>query len=1017
MTAVVAFTLSSPIAQSDAPFMIGHAFRKGDVPTGQYLQVDLANVSIIQTRYWNDGSVKTATIIGRVDLVANVAKQINVTTNNVAPSSGVALTSADIQAAAPIAIVQCGSIGTASLAPLLSLPPVRTLISTKEMVECHYRSNVGTDQSLYVIFHVRLFADGRVWVRAIVGNGSLDGAEKVQKDYIPTITIGSTVVWNNGDATYYHSRGARYDITGWIGADPQVIPRHDTGYLNRTKLIPNYWKHNPSQATIDAWEAKSNYMPGANLAYAAYMPDYGYQDQIGLLPTWDALYCTSGAHPTMFKAVIAHARAINSYGLAYVDHATRNPIKISSYTNWSLDGLNAGGTGGPETKKQDNTTLLTWNGAHHPSAGYLAYILTGDYYYLESAVLNTNLTYLKVAPSYGTGFNREIPGQNRERAWAYRTLAQTCAVYPDSLSAMFGDLTSWLASLMARRVARYVTTPPPAPWLGYEDLYNSKNFSFNVKENARALNGQLTAMLSPWMHHFTTQAMGMASDIEPLNTDGMANLNAFRDYVCGAPVWILGGTGVNDYNFGYASAYDIIVRTNAVTTGIFEPVPITTIIPTNGGQIFDDTFSKPIECVSGASNISTADMAPCPIDLATFTTATLATPVTLTYNKTTNYLSGFPAGMDVSVTSGSTTTNYPSGASVPFVDEAVISFGGVQVKLNAMPETGDTFTISNSATPVAANPGTNVLTVSGPSSATAYWANLLPALSYAVDHGKAGASTSWSRFTGASNFSEQSVKANYAGIPTWGIVPRSYSQPALLFSVEDTTPTTTSGTSVRIDSSSPIPGAVAIGARGMGISGSAIASTGTHGPAPLYASLDPGDDNNEYQMLVGAIPSSLHLTISDIDGSVLATADADGVYVVPIEIIQNSASVGSSSMLFEFGTTDLVGADSTQAAVSGTGAISVTNAIDLAGAPSTQGAVSGTGAISLIAPVNLIGADSSQGAESDVGQISITPVVNLVGADSVQASTSGAGAITAAFISAHTRYTVRPENRNYTVKG
>lgn len=58
-----------------------------------------------------------------------------------------------------------------------------------------------------------------------------------------------------------------------------------------------------------------------------------------------------------------------------------------------------------------------------------------------------------------------------------------------------------------------------------------------------------------------------------------------------------------------------------------------------------------------------------------------------------------------------------------------------------------------------------------PDNATAYWGNLMPAISYAVDHGAAGAAEAWGRINAASNFS---VQANdYNTNPVWGVKPRT----------------------------------------------------------------------------------------------------------------------------------------------------------------------------------------------------------------------------------------------------
>ncbi len=72
--------------------------------------------------------------------------------------------------------------------------------------------------------------------------------------------------------------------------------------------------------------------------------------------------------------------------------------------------------------------------------------------------------------------------------------------------------------------------------------------------------------------------------------------------------------------------------------------------------------------------------------------------------------------------------------------------------------------------PTSGNPG-EALASGYPTEATGYWGNLMPALSYAVDHGAAGATDAWRRVTSASNFPSQANA--YHHDPVWGVQPRS----------------------------------------------------------------------------------------------------------------------------------------------------------------------------------------------------------------------------------------------------
>jgi len=74
----------------------------------------------------------------------------------------------------------------------------------------------------------------------------------------------------------------------------------------------------------------------------------------------------------------------------------------------------------------------------------------------------------------------------------------------------------------------------------------------------------------------------------------------------------------------------------------------------------------------------------------------LTTPVTLTYDKASNALSGFPAGKAVTVKGldGNSTT-YPAGtASIPYKEGDNFSFGGVSVSMTGVPANGDTYSIA-----------------------------------------------------------------------------------------------------------------------------------------------------------------------------------------------------------------------------------------------------------------------------------------------------------------------------------
>src|SRR5690606_16857651 len=218
-------------ASATLPFTVGMGFGEGDATN---VVCDLEHYQVDVKRRWLDGSVKHAIISGRAALTASTPLTVNVTAGT--PPAGAAMAESDIIAAAPTASVQCGSFGTVSLASLLG-SPFRTWIAGPELIECHYRADVGGGTLLAVWFHVRLYADGRMRVRATVENGYLDNgsgavATHTTRTYTATVTIGGTQV-HNASVTHYPQTS--WMAEGWIGGDPAVTALHDVAYLIGTK--------------------------------------------------------------------------------------------------------------------------------------------------------------------------------------------------------------------------------------------------------------------------------------------------------------------------------------------------------------------------------------------------------------------------------------------------------------------------------------------------------------------------------------------------------------------------------------------------------------------------------------------------------------------------------------------------------------------------------------------------------------------------------------------------------------
>lgn len=550
------FQLTSAVGGTNLPYTIGYAFAKGTVPAGTALAVDQGTAQIIVKRQWNDGSVKHVVVSGHVTnaIAAGGSQAIQIAAGT--PTGGTALTSANIVSAAPNASVQCGGIGTVSLSNLLATP-FRTWVSGPEMVECHYRAAVGADATLVAWFHVRLYRTGKIWIRAFCENGYLDKANAT-KTYAPTVTIGGAVVYSAATLTHYAN--TRWDVEGWIGGDPQITPKHNVAQLISTRLVPNYWKRTPSAATLNG--LGQSYSPMSVVGWTPNEADTGFQNAIGLLPQWDALYCVS-SDPRAYKAVVASSRSLGTYPIVWRDSGNNLPTQPSLRPTYTMDGAGGGGFDGRGAGPN------WWDLAHHGSGGYLAYLITGDYYHLETMQHQAAICYLCASSGQGSGTQRRLMGQSRAMAWALRTVGQLAGIGPSD------SVTSDYAALLAGNMAFWRTKLP--------DQMTSQNPLGILYSYEMAQNGYGPGIAAPWQQNFAVQTLGFLSDIDPLAD--LTTLNLVRDYYYRWPVGLLGGDGPPNYCYTQGGAFNV-----KIAPGVPPSDSDMSSCFTSWGAVFQNTF-------------------------------------------------------------------------------------------------------------------------------------------------------------------------------------------------------------------------------------------------------------------------------------------------------------------------------------------------------------------------------------------------------------------------------------------
>jgi hypothetical protein len=741
------FTFATPIKDGLACGEIG-------------IVTDATSSQVVTVRRWNSGCAKLVIVSGTQTLAANAASTIHIFTGT--PAAVPNLSCIDIETAAPSASVDLGDGGVVKLPDLLATP-WRAFLSGPEMAECHYKAT--TANGALIIFYVRLWKSGRIWIRVSVENGWFDQPHNVLH-YTAAVVIGEVTVFRGALA---HPPNTRWSVKGWIGDDPLVTPRHAAADIVATKLVPNYIDVGAASPTR-LGRLYQNYAPFQTGNWTPHMGDPGYQDQIGLYPLWDALYITNRADPITYRSVLANADALNTYGIVWRVHADGDlPVRPSVVGNQNLGtydllrgnmspppapavsqipggalgattyflkleyadynranstdsaevsfSVNAhsllriesppastmgnaagyyvfvGTARGAETLQnrapialgaawtEPASGLLSlgapsnvnhsgndWEIAHHGSGGVLAWMITGDYYYFETAAFQAATVWLTMqngGESAYSLFNGSLMFGGQERAWAWelRTIAQLAAIAPDS-DPVFPDYQKLLADN-----ARFWTEQlPPKGRLAGGDIGQ-----FYVYAPAPIP----TYTEQDWEQDMIAASLGMAVEMEPIAS--LTDLARLARYVAKSPVGRTQSGADGSFCFNYAATNSTQIGPN--TRG---PSGIQAVVATQ---------------FTSWPAIYAASMADLPTEF-----------------------------------SGGACTNMRRGSS-------------------------------------GADPGNCV----------GFWGQYVPALAYAVDMGADGADAAWALLTGATNWKNSGFidcptsSAGLKGLndaPQWGISPR-----------------------------------------------------------------------------------------------------------------------------------------------------------------------------------------------------------------------------------------------------
>lgn len=278
-----------------------------------------------------------------------------------------------------------------------------------------------------------------------------------------------------------------------------------------------------------------------NCDVAAYMPTTGSQPMTGPLPRWTAVYVLDTGYKA-YRWMLANADAMAAYSVHYRIKDTGRPLSAQEYPCVRTRRYKASycpATGDPVMHVPmchgDCDSRLEADNAHHPAPAYVAYLVTGSWYYMSELQFWANWQITEMNPRYrGYAAGLIYAWQVRGQAWALRTLGYAAYMLPER--APFEDYFYQAVVNNIQWYNKAYTNNPEANKLGVIDS----------DSEARNYTG-----IRPWQQAFFMWSVGNLVDL------GFPGAKELRDWL--AQFWIDIFTSPN-FCWQLASAYGLKVQ-------------------------------------------------------------------------------------------------------------------------------------------------------------------------------------------------------------------------------------------------------------------------------------------------------------------------------------------------------------------------------------------------------------------------------------------------------------------------
>jgi hypothetical protein len=550
--ATVRAVSESDQVQRNLPLTFGQIFADGDVPAGTRLKAELDGqtipIQVDRKATDADGSLRHAIVTLRVPtLSASGQRLITLFTSGTSPTAK-PVTLDDLLATkfdAKVSLTVGDTTYKADARRDLEQAKgacrpwskrcnlwMSGPLASEWIVGGPVRSLAGSSPHLAVYFYVRAYAGDpidRVRVNIVIENDWAWAANPHDITYDARLTAGRHVYAHKHIDHYAHTR---WHHVLWWGKPVKVYAKLDGAYVHATGAVSQYGDVHPTKKLLN--HVRQHVAPMARGDQAKDMHATGAQGGIGPLPRWTTAYVQS-MNRYAFRWMLANDDAAGSYAVFYRDKATGRPVSILNYPRITI-----AGDRGHHMPHCGGTCDDPWRAsqAHEPSIGYLSYMVTGDYYYLEQLQFwaDWNVIWMNASyRNYAKGLLHH--NQVRAQAWNMRTLGDAAYITPDH-----DPLKSYFVDMMRDNLE----------WYNQHYTQNSDSNKLGIIiGNTYALHYDKHTSLAPWQDDFFTWT---ADHLADLGFNGAKGLLRFKaEFAVGRMI-------APGFCYVYGSAYTLKAR-------------------------------------------------------------------------------------------------------------------------------------------------------------------------------------------------------------------------------------------------------------------------------------------------------------------------------------------------------------------------------------------------------------------------------------------------------------------------